>query len=388
MTGLDAPLRILFAAPAYWPAEAFGGPIPVMRSLATGLVARGHAVDVLTTSLLTVSASGARRTRSATIDGARVVYLATPFRYRWMGIPPTLPVWLARLPRPDVVHVFGLRDPVGSLAAAWCRLRGIPYVLEGLGMFEPKLRKVRAKQLLDATLFRPVVRGATLLVAASGRERDEYLRSGIGTGRVVVRPNGFPAVAHDVAEEAGIRERLGLPAQAPLVLGVGRLAEGKGLDLLVEAMPQLPEAHLVLVGPDDGHGTPGRLEALAHARGVVGRVHLVGTQPAAILRQLYAAATVLVLASRHENFGMVAAEAASAGLPVVVSDRCGVAELLGDAALVVPVAAGPLAAAIGRVLDEPELAKRLSRAGRAVAERYAWPVIVEQQERIYRAAVG
>ena len=100
-------LRILFAAPAYYPAIAFGGPIWAERELAEGLVRRGHDVDVLTTSLVDVRRGLSAHTRTTDLEGVRVHYLATPLRYRWMGITPSLPVRLARLRPPDVAHVFG-----------------------------------------------------------------------------------------------------------------------------------------------------------------------------------------------------------------------------------------------------------------------------------------
>ena len=84
----------------------------VARELAGRLVGRGHRVDVLTTTLVDVAERPPRRTRVATVDGATVTYLATPLRYRWMGITPTLPAALRRVGRPDVAHVMGFRDPV------------------------------------------------------------------------------------------------------------------------------------------------------------------------------------------------------------------------------------------------------------------------------------
>ena len=96
-----ASLRILFATPAYWPAVAFGGPIWVQRELARGLVDRGHQVEVMTTSLLDVRRRDAARVEI--VDGARVHYLPTPLRYRWMGITPTLPLALVRLSRPSLL---------------------------------------------------------------------------------------------------------------------------------------------------------------------------------------------------------------------------------------------------------------------------------------------
>ena len=154
-----AALRILFAAPAWWPALAFGGPIPVTRELSERLAAHGHGVSVLTTTLVDLQTRPASRTRTETHAGVAITYLATPVSYRWMGITPSLPVALRRVERPDVVHVLGFRDPISTGVATWARARRIPYVFEPLGMFEPRLRKVTLKRGLDATLYRGVARG-------------------------------------------------------------------------------------------------------------------------------------------------------------------------------------------------------------------------------------
>jgi hypothetical protein len=106
-------LRILFASPAWWPAVAFGGPIWVARELTKRLAARGHDVEVVTTSLVDLHAPASARSRVAEVDGVRIHYLATPLRYRWMGITPALPL---RLPRRRHDRERGLgavpRDPV------------------------------------------------------------------------------------------------------------------------------------------------------------------------------------------------------------------------------------------------------------------------------------
>ncbi|MER3409969.1 MAG: hypothetical protein C4306_07700, partial [Thermoleophilia bacterium] len=154
------PLRVLVAAPAWWPAVAFGGPVAAGRELVSRLVGRGHAVRVVTTTLRDARKGQSFRSRHDLVDGAEVTYLATPVRYRWMGVTPTLPWALARQPCPDVVHLFGFRDPVTTGVATWARLRGIPYVFEPAGMFLPRLRKVALKRALDATLCRGVAASA------------------------------------------------------------------------------------------------------------------------------------------------------------------------------------------------------------------------------------
>ena len=330
---------------------------------------------MVTTTILDLESRPAIRSFSRLVDGANVHYLATPLRYRWMGITPTLPVALEHLARPDVAHVFGFRDPVTTGTAAWCAVRKVPYVFEPLGMFQPRLRKVLLKRALDATLYRGVARGAAAVVVASERERDDVLACGVPAEKVHVRGNGFPEpeIERLGSDPGGVRPQLGIPAEAPLVLYVGRIASGKGIDHLLAAMRELPDAHLVIAGPDDRHGVSTDGD----------RIHTLpmSEEPP---RHLYPQADVFVLASAGESFGMVAAEAAAAGTPVIVSDRCGIAGFFEDGeALVVPYERRAIVDAIRRVLTDDALRERLARGGPAAARRTSWEHVTDLQERIY-----
>jgi glycosyltransferase involved in cell wall biosynthesis len=293
-----------------------------------------------------------------------------------MGVTPTLPVALERGERPDVVHVFGFRDPVTTAAATWARLRGAPYVFEPLGMFRPRLRKVALKRALDSTLYRGVAGGAAAIVVASSRERDDVLAAGVfGAERIHVRGNGFP---EPFEVEPADRAVLGIPEDAPLILYVGRIAAGKGIDHLQAALAEMPDAHLLLVGPDDRHGVVA----------VGDRVHVLGPTDGPPLA-LYRAADVLALPSEGESFGMAAAEAAAGGTPVVVTDRCGVADFFAEGeALVVPDERAAIVDAIRRVLSDPALRERLAEGGVAAARRQSWDAVTDRQEELYRLAVA
>jgi glycosyltransferase involved in cell wall biosynthesis len=375
----DPPLRILFASPAWWPSRAFGGPIPVARELVRRLVERGHVVDVVTTTIVDLHGRPVRRSSVAEVDGASVRYLATPVRYRWMGITPGLPVALRRLPRPDVGHVFGFRDPVTTGTATWLRAKRIPYVFEPLGMFAPRLRKVRLKRTLDATLYRGVARGAAAVVVSSARERDDVVAGGVPPEKVHVRGNGFPEPI-ETGGNGDLRARLGIPDDSPVVLYVGRIASGKGIEHLLAVGDALPDAHVVLSGPDDRHG----VAALVRSAEAGGRVHALPPTPEPPL-DLYPQADVFVLASEGESFGMAAAEAAAAGTPVVVSDRCGIAPFFADGeALVVPYEREAVVEAVRRVVADGGLRERLSRGGVEAARRNSWERVTDLQEEIYR----
>lgn len=378
-------MRILLAIPAYWPAHAFGGPVVVARELVSRLVRDGHRVDVVTTTLRDVGERPSRRTAVGVVDGATVTYLATPVRYRWMGITPTLPGYLARRGRPDVAHVMGFRDPVTTGVAAWCRLRRVPYVFEPVGMFRPRLRKVALKRAFDASLARGVARGAQLVIVSSEREREDVVASGVDPARVRLRANGFPepppAGASDPLEGT-------VPPDAPVALYVGRIAAEKGIEHLLAAARRFPALHVVLAGPDDRHGTMSAVRAAQAELGLRGRIHVLPPTPGPPY-DLYRRADVFVLSSGGENFGMVAAEAASVGTPVIVSDRTGVASSFQDGeALVVPYDEEATVSAIARVIDDRELRERLSAGALRAAARSTWDAVAADQLAIYREALG
>jgi glycosyltransferase involved in cell wall biosynthesis len=93
---------------------------------------------------------------------------------------------------------------------------------------------------------------------------------------------------------------------------------------------------------------------------------------------------VLALPSAGESFGMAAAEAAAAGTPVVVSDRCGVKDFFAEGeALVIPYDGRALTEALRTVLRDPELRRRLSDGGREAAGRTSWDRVCDLQEQVY-----
>jgi glycosyltransferase involved in cell wall biosynthesis len=243
-------------------------------------------------------------------------------------------------------------------------------------MFRPRLRKVALKRALDSTLYRGVAGGAAAVVVASSLEREDVLAAGVVPGeRVHVRGNGFP---EPFAVEPADRAALGIPKDAPVILYVGRIAAGKGIEHLLAALAELPEAHLVLVGPDDRHGV------------VAGgdRVHVLGPSDGPPLA-VYRMADVFALPSEGESFGMAAAEAAAGGTAVVVTDRCGVSDFFADGeALVVPDDRAAILDAIRQVLADPTLRERLAAGGVAAARRQSWDAVTDRQEELYRLAVA
>jgi glycosyltransferase involved in cell wall biosynthesis len=164
------------------------------------------------------------------------------------------------------------------------------------------------------------------------------------------------------------------PEEPPHVLYVGRLSEEKGIRELVAATEDLPR---VFVG--DGplrHLVPGAL----------------GFVPPAELGPYYERAAVVACPSRREGYGVVAREAMAYGRPVVASAVGGLADAVEDeiSGLVVPPGdAGALRAAIERLLDDPDLRRRLGATAREQArEHWSWDAATQAALAAYAAAAG
>lgn len=160
---------------------------------------------------------------------------------------------------------------------------------------------------------------------------------GVAT-RAAVIPTGLDLADFAGGDGARFRARLGIPAQQPMLLYVGRLAHEKNIDFLLQMMARLarrlPEAVLVIAGegPAQDH-----LRRRAQLLGISARVRFVGyLERSAALLDCYAAADVFVFASRTETQGLVLLEAMALGVPVVGLAVMGTAEVLreGQGALI------------------------------------------------------
>ncbi len=384
------PVRILFATPAHWPAVGFGGPIWVARELTEGLAARGHEVDVVTTSLRSIGAPPAERlrTRKRVEAGVRIHELATPLRYRWMGVTPSLPLVLRSLPRPDVVHVFGYRDFVTTVTAAWARTRSLPYVFEPLDMYVRRYRNVPLKRGFDRLLGEPVARGAELVVAVSELERAELVEAGLDRLAVVVRPNGFPRATRRARDGAAgsPRDRAGgaaRPERRPRQLqeGARSAARGDGRDPGRARRDRRPGRRRRHVCPPRGPRERGRS---SRAASTSCRRSTSASPASCTARRTSSSSRRGTRASGWSRPRRPPRGRRSCSPIGAASPRCSAR----TPRMIVPPEVEPLREAIARVLSPtPSFGRGSGAGGRDVARRVSWASVVAQQVELYRRAI-
>jgi glycosyltransferase involved in cell wall biosynthesis len=396
-------MRILNVTETYAPFLEFGGPPVKVRALAHGLAQRGHAVNVLTADwglekrlnhiaepdLLALgwdrSPFGWRHAQ----DGVQSIYLPSWFRYRALSWNPAVNRYCrARLQNFDVVHIFGLYDLLGFAVAAAARSQNMPYIVEPIGMFVPIVRNLWLKRMYHYFVGRRLFAGASAVIATSDLEVQELTAAGVAPQKIVLRRNGVesPVTWPPLGK---FRASLGIPEQARLILFLGRLSQKKSPELLLQAFGNLPqrigEYSLILAfaGPDD-NSMQQHLAATASRLGISERVKFSGPLYGDDKWAAYRDADVFVLPSQNENFGNTAAEAAAAGTPVVVTEQCGIAQLIEDVAgLVVAHDETSVANALLRLLSDPQLHAKFVSGCAQFTSRLSWEEPVSQMETLY-----
>jgi glycosyltransferase involved in cell wall biosynthesis len=202
----------------------------------------------------------------------------------------------------------------------------------------------------------------------------------------VLIEHGLDAPAPSCMREA-TRRRLDLPLTQPVLLNVGRLAVQKNQDILIRALTCLPQVHLAIAG---GGLERDSFQTLAVTLGVEDRLHLLGPLPPEDIADLYAAADLFVFPSTWETFGLAAAEAAIAGLPMVVADLPVLREVLRadgsePVTFVAPDDTEGWIAGIAEALATPPSAKAAAAFARAIGRKYSLQRMIESYRSLFEA---
>jgi glycosyltransferase involved in cell wall biosynthesis len=379
---------------------------PFIESIARGVVARGHRVDV-------VLPHHPELRRPA---GEPVSF--HPYRYapldRWSRwgyaqslrrdvsvragaflLAPLVAFALRRIvadrlreTRYDVVHAHWV-IPNGALVAGLVRSHGVPLVvsLHGSDVFVAETL-LPARMLAASTL-----RMAGAVTACSEDLHRRALRLGSRPERTRTVPYGVEPMEAEGVDVSAVRAQLGAPPGRILVVALGRLVEKKGFAYLIQAAARVPGLHVAIAGAGDLRA---ELEAQALAAGAP--VSLVGALDRRSVAAALAAADVVVVPSVVDRAGNVDGlpnvllEGMAAGCAVIASRVAGIPDVLTDGVdglLVEEKDVAGLGEALGRLAGDPALRQRLGAAAREkVSRRLSWDRAARAFEESYAAAAA
>tara|TARA_R110000868_G_scaffold6363_13_gene36184 strand:+ start:30148 stop:31335 length:1188 start_codon:yes stop_codon:yes gene_type:complete len=268
--------------------------------------------------------------------------------------------------------------PDGVAAAVIARRLGKPVTITARGT---DINLIPAYSLPRRQILWAAARAQGMITVCQAL-KDEMATLGIDSDRITVLRNGVDLDLFRPADRDSLRSRYGLTR--PTLISVGHLIERKAHDLVIEALPHLPEFELLIVGdgPEDA-----KLRALAARLNVADRVQFMGRRPHDELPGLCAAADALVLASSREGWANVLLEAMACGTPVVASNVWGTPEVVA-----VPEAGRLMAERTGKSIAEATADLFANLPDRAATRRYAegfsWDATTRGQLDLFRGILG
>jgi glycosyltransferase involved in cell wall biosynthesis len=397
-------MRILMVTSSY-PKHPGDVTAPFIESIARGVAARGHAVDVVLpehpdlrrgerepvtffpfryapTAAWTLW--GYAQSLEADVRVRSEIYLLAPFVALALRNVVSRRLTAARY---DAVHVHWV-VPNAAMVSDVVRAHAVPLVvsLHGSDVFLAERSAVAGR--LAARAFA----AAGSVTACSGDLRGRAVALGAPPERTRTVPYGVDTAAFAPGDsDDALRARLGVPPGAIFVLGFGRMVEKKGFRFLVEAATRVPGVHVVMAGEGDLRGA---LETKARETGAP--VSFPGGLDRATIAAALATADVVVVPSIVDSAGNVDGlpnallEALAAGRAVVASRVAGIPDVVedgGNGLLVPPKDVGALAAALGRLTAEPETRRLLgAEARRRAVRELSWDGAAQAFEECYAQA--
>lgn len=380
-------MDIVFVIPSFYPATAYGGPVFASWYVAKALGARGHRVRVSTTNANLQACLPLKVNQESEVaENVFVTYYHDTVLNR-LSLP-QLGALLPDLDRADIVHVHSIFNALAPAAMATALAQRKPVILTPHGSLSPDAltRKKWNKQLWLHSLIRPLAKRVAWHATSPGEARD-ITSATEATNVSVIRhglPNNIPP-PRKLDRKTYFEKFAPGRRPGPSIVSMGRLEINKGFDILIDAFFRLrtryADAVLLIAGPDQGER--GNLEALTRKLGIEESVvfhDFLGEQDRS---DFFAHADVFALASHHENFGMVYAEALALGTPIVATHNTpwqGVDEA--GCGRWVACNAAAIADAMTRLLDGNR--KTLRDASIAYARKFSIEDVAKQFEETYR----
>lgn len=316
-------MKIVLATPLYAPYWEWGGVVTWAAQLFPGMVRRGHEVTVVTASL-----AGGRAQEEELIEGVRVVRVKGKVLGKGgrIGSKDYEAACRKYFSQADYVHLAGLWQPTGNVAARVAEEIGVPYGISPHGALGGYAwtRNRLLKKLYYHMREKPHLASASWIHATAPLEQEE-LRTLGWKQNVTVVPNPLDTAlwVPNAEEGSAWRKQMDFEPEDFVFLSCGRLHHKKGLELLPEVLSGVDGPWKWVVMGDNRIGVREELQAQLRTLKLDHRVIWRDSASPCDVRAAYGGSDCLLMPSLHENFGNVAVEAEACGCQAMVSDKVG-----------------------------------------------------------------
>ena len=368
-------MKVLQVISSFPPAYSYGGPLSMTYLVSKELVRRGHDVTVFTTDVYDAKSRLTFQQNPMDMGGIKVYHfrnLSNRLAHKNLPIAPTMAYALRKhIESFDLVHVREYFSFQAALVHHYAIKKSIPYVIQPHGSLVRIIdtrnserilfNKNQPKKLFDILSGNSILKDASKIIATSRIESDHFRDAFVDFPftKVAYLPNVVDLSSYrDLPGRGQFRAKLGLDDQVKIILFLGRIHQVKNIETLLAAFSKVRRTVKCPVKLYERE----KLEA-------------------------YVDADVFVLPSHYESFGNVALEALACGTPVIVTNNCGVSEWISrDVGYVVECNEEELCNALGEVLQNEQLSKKLGSNGQKLIEKeFGWDEGILRLEKLYEA---
>jgi glycosyltransferase involved in cell wall biosynthesis len=342
--------------------------VPMCRAL------QAQGIEVL---LVTTNAGGEETKSTRTVDyrGVPAIFFESQLGESFKYSRP-LATWLnANAHHFDAGHIHAVFNHACVAAARAFRKANVPYVIRPLGTLDPWSMKQKPlrKRVFWSVAGKAMLSGAAGIHYTSQAEKSAT-ENLLGVNHGTVIPLGIePAPQSDVRS-----------SHEPYLLVLSRLHPKKGLDVLIDAFveiaAQFEDWRLIIAG--DGPAADSLKQQAAPARD---RIEFAGWLDGERKEAMLSGASVLVLPSYQENFGLCVMEALARSVPVIVSPHVNLANEISEAnaGWIAPVEKDALAATLAEAMSDEDERQKRGRAGKLLSQRYSWERVAASLVELY-----
>lgn len=392
-------MKILMIQHRFFP--AIGGSENHVALLSRELIKRGRQVTVYTTTSLTNKDTSLftptpQLPKKEVLNGVEIRRFDVLFRYWSFNLVPEMFKQIKRKLREfDVVHAHQYHLTSSIIACYYAKKYGIPFILTGHDLIIPESLPRTAKllkRLYDLTFGRYLLKNSTRLIALTEDHIRQYTERGGDISKIRIIPNGIELDKYKNTKTSwDIIAKYGIDNEDKVLLFVGRIEKYKGIQDVIEAMPEIlkefPEAKFIVVGKD--YGFRGELEKMEKKLNVGDRIIFTGSVLEDKLIELYRRADIFILPSKMEGFGIVLLEAMAAKTFCIAYPIPSVRRVIKNNENGILVKdKNELLNKILYYLDNIEERKRIEVNALKYVERYNIKNIVNEIEKVYEEALN